>query len=80
MYQSEAQISMKRSLSSIIRSVFDSEADCAKAMNWPRQRLNRIVNGQKEPTVPELAEISTATKRPLVEIADIFLAFWSPNS
>ena len=75
----EKQMNLKRSMSSIIHSVFATEAECARSIGWPRQRLNRIVNGQKEPTVTELAEISMATQRHQSEIADIFLAFWSPN-
>lgn len=79
MYQAEQRINMKRTLSGMIHSVFNSEADCAKKLGWDRQRLNRIVNGQKEPSLSEAAAISAAIGRPQVEVADIFLAYWSPN-
>lgn len=79
MYQAEQRNAMKRTISSIIHSVFNSEADCAKAIGWQRQRLNRIVNGSKEPSVSEVAAISRAIGKPQGETADIFLAYWSPN-
>jgi hypothetical protein len=70
---------MKRTLSGIIHSVFDSEAACARAIGWERQRLNRIVNGMKEPSVSEVAALSRATGRSQMDTADIFLKYWSPN-
>lgn len=79
MQTNEKREVLKRTISSIIHGVFDSEAECARSMDWDRQRLNRITNGLKEPTVTEVASISRATKRPQNEIADIFLACWSPN-
>lgn len=77
--ENTARVTMKRSLSSIIHSVFRTEADCAKKLNWDRQRLNRITNGTKQPTISEVAAITAATGRNQTEIADIFLAYWSPN-
>lgn len=79
MDQTVQRIAMKRNLSSIIHSVFNTEAECAKHIGWDRQRLNRIVNGQKEPSISETYAISVATGKPQTEIADIFLRFWSPN-
>ena len=81
MYQPQGnqRESMKRTISSIIHSVFSSEAACAKAIGWERQRLNRIVNGAKEPSVSEVAAISRAIGKPQTETADIFLRYWSPN-
>ena len=79
MYQSEQRLNMKRTLNGMIHGVFNSEAECAKKLGWDRQRLNRIVNGQKEPSLSEAAAISAALGRSHVEVADIFLAYWSPN-
>lgn len=79
MYQAEQKSHMKRKLSGMIHSVFNSEAECAKQLGWDRQRLNRIVNGQKEPSLSEAAAISAAIGKPQGEVADIFLAYWSPN-
>ena len=79
MYQAEQRSNMKRNLCSIIHSVFNSEAECARTIGWDRQRLNRIVNGRKEPSISETAAISAATGREQNEIAGIFLTYWSPN-
>lgn len=69
---------MKRTLSGMIHSVFASEAACAKSIGWDRQRLNRIVNGIKEPSITEVDAISRAIGKKNDETADIFLAYWSP--
>lgn len=79
MYQAERRSAMKRTLNSLIHSVFNSEAECAKSIGWDRQRLNRIVNGIKEPSISEVALISSAIGKQHTETADIFLAYWSPN-
>lgn len=79
MDNSTARLALKHSLRSIIYSVFGTEAECAKKLNWDKQRLNRITNGVKQPTISEVAAITAATGRQQTEIADIFLAYWSPN-
>ena len=69
----------KKALRGIIYSTYETEKDCAIAMGWPKQRLNKIANGKKEPSVSEVSAIAKAVKRSVGEVAEIFLAMWSPN-
>ena len=41
-------------LKSLIYEKFPTETDCAKALGWPKQKLNRITNGNSRPDVDEL--------------------------
>lgn len=66
-------------LRSAIHSVFSNESECARAMNWPRQRLNKITTGNKEPTVQELWELSNVLGKTVGEIAGFFLPSESTN-
>lgn len=68
-----------RELRSLIYSKYDSEAQFAEQIGWPRQRLSKITNGQKEPTVVELNTIAKGLGRSVEEIAQIFLRTKSPN-
>jgi len=43
-----------KGLRGLIYSKYDSEAALARTIEWPRQRLNKITSGVKEPTVGEL--------------------------
>ena len=69
---------MKRQLSLVIREKFGTEAECARALGWPKQRLNKLVNAIKEPDLTEVAEIALAVGKSVSEVADIFLLYWSP--
>ena len=66
-------------LSGLIHSHFDSEAQFAKAMGWPRQRLNRIVNGKKIPTLFEIGDMAEALPYDFMGIVDIFLRNGTTN-
>jgi len=68
-----------KELRGIIYSKYDSEAEMAKVMGWPRQRLSKITNGLKEPDVNELNAIAEPLDIPVGEIAQIFLRTKSPN-
>lgn len=68
-----------KELRGLIYSKYDSEADMAKAMGWPRQRLSKITNGLKEPDVNELNAIAEPLGVSVGEIAQIFLRSKSPN-
>ena len=70
---------MCEGIKTAIHERFPTESACASAMGWPRQRLNKITQGKKEPSVSELGQISTATEMSLDVIAQIFLTYWSPN-
>lgn len=68
-----------RELRSLIYRHYDSEADMAKRIGWPRQRLSKITNGTKEPDVTELSAIAGALETSIEEVAQIFLRYQSPN-
>ena len=66
-------------LNGLIHSVFESESKMAAAMGWSRQRLNKITNGDKEPDLNDVREISDALGVPFMNVANIFLRLKSPN-
>lgn len=66
-------------LNGLIHSKFDSESKMADALGWPRQRLNKITNGDKEPDLEEVRDMSFVLEVPFMTVADIFLRLESPN-
>lgn len=66
-------------LRSLIYAKYDSEAKLAEDLGWPRQRLNRITNGSKEPDLDEVKVLAEKLDRPFSDIAYIFLDQKSPN-
>lgn len=68
-----------RKLRGAIYERFDSEAVFAKEIGWPRQRLNRITTGRKEPTVTEINELAAGLEISVEEVAGFFLPRKSPN-
>ena len=69
----------RREIRSMIYGKFDTEKDCADAMGWPRQRLNKITTGKKEPSVSEVVALAHAVDRSVEYVANIFLRMASPN-
>lgn len=69
---------MRDGIKDVIYGKFKTETACAAQMGWPRQRLNKITQGKKEPTASELAAIAHATDNRIEAIAKIFLLYWSP--
>lgn len=63
----------KREIKSLIFRKYDSEAACAESLGWPRQRLNKIVNGKKEPSVSEVVNIAKVLDESVDSICSIFL-------
>lgn len=63
-----------RELKALIYKKYDTEAEFARAIGWPRQRLNKITSGRKEPTISEVNEISVGLDEPVQQIASFFLA------
>lgn len=61
-------------LNSLIYGKYKNQAQMSDAMGWPRGRLNKIVNGLKEPDLDEVNEIAKALDVTLSDIANIFLA------
>lgn len=68
-----------RALRSLIFAAYDTEADMARAIGWPRQKLNKITSGVKEPSILELSQIATGLSVSIDELAEIFLRYKSPN-
>ena len=66
-------------LNGLIHSHYSSEAELARTLNWTRQRLNRITNGDKEPDLEEVRDLANALHEPFDKIAHIFLSRKSPN-
>jgi len=65
-------------LRGMIFSKFDTESACAAAIGWEKQRLNKITNGKKEPTVTELNAIASVLGTSVESVAQIFLRTISP--
>lgn len=74
-----SQSAHKLELRGIICSKYHSEAECARSMDWTKQKLNKITNGSKEPNVTELCELAKAIDVPVQDLALFFLRMWSPN-
>lgn len=53
---------------------FGTEAKAARALGWPRQRLNKITIGRKEPDLEEVSALSGLLGVPVGEMVAIFLA------
>lgn len=68
-----------RELCGLIYSKYDTEAELARELGWPRQRLNKITTGAKEPDLHEVAAIASKLDSSLEDIASIFLRSKSPN-
>lgn len=68
-----------KELRGLIYGKFDSESDMARVLGWPRQKLNKITNGIKEPDIKELNAIANALEKTVGELAQIFLKQESPN-
>lgn len=68
-----------KALRGLIYERFDHEADLAKRLGWPRQRLNRITTGAKEPDIYEARALAESLEVPIDRIVQIFLNDLSPN-
>ena len=66
-------------LRSLIYAKYDSESKLATELGWPRQRLNKITNGIKEPDIYEVKALADKLGRSVSEMVDIFLDTESPN-
>ena len=68
-----------KELRGLIYSQYDSEAQFAETIGWPRQRVSKITSGIKEPNIDELDVMARALHRSVGDIAQIFLRKKSPN-
>ncbi len=62
-----------KEIKSCIYRKFETEKACADYLGWPRQRLNKIVVGKKEPSVSEVVAIANALDCRVDYMAGIFL-------
>ena len=61
-----------KALRGLIYERFDHEADLARQLGWPRQRLNRITTGAKEPDIYEARALAESLEVPIDRIVQIF--------
>lgn len=66
-------IKQNRELKELIRCKYGTESRCAKEIGWTRQKLNKITNGNKEPTVSELNVIAHCLGIDVGELSRFFL-------
>ena len=62
----------------LIYSKFNSEAEFAHYLGWKKQKLSKITNGQKQPDLQEVSEMSKALGIGMTELTNIFLSQKSP--
>lgn len=66
-------------LNSLIHGQYPNQAAFADAIGWRRQKLNKIVNGEKQPSIHEVQEISEGLGVPFMMVCNFFLQEKSPN-
>ena len=66
-------------LSGLIHGKYEKEKQLADELGWPRQRLNKIVNGKKEPDLEEVAALAGKLDKSVGDMVCIFLRSKSPN-
>ena len=66
-------MSKNKPLRGLIYQIFDTESDCAKALGWKRQQLNKITNNKKKPTVDEINELAKVLNTNVETIFEFFL-------
>ena len=60
-------------LNGLIHGQFKSQAAFADHIGWPRQRLNKIVNGEIEPSLIDVQTIADGLGVPFMLVANLFL-------
>ena len=68
-----------KELRSIIYDRYESESELANELGWPKQKLNRITNGQQEPNLEELMAMADKFEMSATDLIRIFLQNKSPN-
>lgn len=48
----------ENNLKELIKGKFASQAECARELNWSRQKLSYIVNGQRLPSLSDASELA----------------------
>lgn len=60
-------------LRSMIYSRFKTEAECARQLGWPKQKLNYITNGKRMPDIRDVNELAKTLQVDVGTLVDIFL-------
>ncbi len=68
-----------KELRGLIYDRYDTETALASELGWPKQRLNKITNGTREPNLEEVAALAEKLDRSVEEVFYIFLRHKSPN-
>ena len=66
-------------LNSLIHGQYPNQASFAAAIGWHRQKLNKIVNGEKQPSIEEVQTIAEGLGVPFMMVCKFFLNPKSPN-
>lgn len=66
-------------LNSLIHGQYQNQASFADAIGWRRQKLNKIVNGDKMPSIEEVQTIANGLGVPFMMVCNFFLQKKSPN-
>lgn len=66
-------------LRGLIYGKYETETQLAKELGWPKQRLNLITNGTREPDLEEIAALAEKLDKSVEEMVFIFLRHKSPN-
>ena len=65
-------------LNSLIYGQFRNQAAFADSIGWSRQRLNKVVNGDKQPSLEDVQDIAEGLGVPFMMVANFFLRKKSP--
>lgn len=68
-----------RELRGLIYDRYDTETELAAELGWPKQRLNVITNGNREPSLREVEALATKLGTSVEEMVYIFLRAKSTN-
>ena len=66
-------------LNSLIHGQYPNQASFAEAIGWRKQKLNKIVNGDKKPSIDEVQIIAEGLGVPFMMVCNFFLPKKSPN-
>lgn len=66
-------------LRGLIYGKYETETQLANELGWPKQRLNLITNGTREPDLEEVAALAEKLDKSVEEMVFIFLRHKSPN-
>lgn len=69
---------IEMTLGALIHNRYKNQTMMAESMGWPKQRLNKIINGKKKPNLDEVDAIAHALGVPFASIAEFFLQKESP--